>query len=346
MDHTVSRFDPLAMTAAAEGRPAAPTRGSGASISREPRIGVIYNPRSHRNKGQDLDCTERSGITVAQPERREDIASALAQFAQQGIDYLIINGGDGTVRDVLTMGQAVFGDTWPALAILPKGKTNALNVDLGAPAGWNLPDAIAAHATGRRIVRRPLSVAREGAGDAPMLGFIFGCGAFTLGVEVGQDAHDLGFFNSLAVGATGAWGVLQALFGSDSNRWRRGTPIKLTYLPSGEPIPRSKHGDPGRRTLVLASTLEKLPLDIKLFAPGGDGIRLAVLDTARRRIMGVAPAILLGWQPEWLAKGGFHQLSADSFAIEVGEPVILDGESFPAGSYVVGQGPALTFIVP
>jgi hypothetical protein len=346
MDHTVYRFDPLAMTAAADGRPVAGVGGGGASTVREPRIGVIYNPRSHRNKGQDLDCTERPDITVAQPDRREDIASALADFAQQGIDYLIINGGDGTVRDVLTMGQAVFGETWPALAILPKGKTNALNVDLGAPAGWNLSDAIAAYASGRRIVRRPLSVKREGAGDTPMLGFIFGCGAFTLGVEVGQDAHDLGFFNSLAVGATGAWGVLQALFGSNSNRWRRGTPTKLTYLPSGEPMPRSEHGDPGRRTLVLASTLEKMPLDIKLFAPAGEGIRLAVLDTARRRIMGIVPAILLGWRPEWLAKGGFHQLSAQSFAIEVGEPVILDGESFPAGTYVVGQGPELTFIAP
>ena len=214
MDHTVYRFDPLAMTAAADRRPVARVGSGGASTVREPRIGVIYNPRSHRNKGQDLDCTERPGITVARPDRREDIASALADFAQQGIDYLIINGGDGTVRDVLTMGQAVFGETWPALAILPKGKTNALNVDLGAPAGWNLSDAIAAYASGRRIVRRPLSVKREGAGDTPMLGFIFGCGAFTLGVEVGQDAHDLGFFNSLAVGATGAWGVLQALFGS------------------------------------------------------------------------------------------------------------------------------------
>ncbi|MBX7494711.1 acylglycerol kinase family protein [Qipengyuania sp. 6B39] len=346
MDRTIYRFDQLPMSASTGQAPGRSGQGIGAARRDAPRIGVIYNPRSHRNKGQDLECTERPDITVAQPREREDIAAALAAFAADGIDYLIINGGDGTVRDVLTMGQGVFGDAWPALAILPKGKTNALNVDLGAPPGWNLPDAIAAFANGKRIVRRPLSVAREGGGEPPMLGFIFGAGAFTLGIETGQDAHALGFFNSLAVGATGAWGVMQALFGSDANKWRRGTEMSLAYLPSGEPVERSAHGDPARRSLLLASTLAKMPLDIKLFAPDGDGIKLALLDKPRRRILASVPAILLGWRPDWLAGAGFHQLSAHAFSLDVGEPVILDGEAFPAGRYLIGQGPELTFVTP
>lgn len=312
----------------------------------DPRIGVIYNPRSHRNKGQDLACTEREGITVVQPEAREDIAAALTGFAAQGIDYLIINGGDGTVRDVLTMGQDVFGNDWPALAILPKGKTNALNVDLGAPSGWNLPEAIAAYAQGHRIVRRPLVVTRAGSGEPPILGFIFGGGAFTLGVEAGQDAHQLGFFNSLAVGATAAWGVLQGLFGSDTNLWRRGTPMTLAYLPSGKPIAHSGHGDPARRSILLATTLEKLPLDIKLFGKRRSGLKLTLFDKSRRRILACVPAILLGWQPKWLGEAGFHQLDAEGFTLDIGEPVILDGEAFPAGRYTVTQGPELTFVTP
>ncbi|WP_324828781.1 diacylglycerol/lipid kinase family protein [Qipengyuania zhejiangensis] len=346
MDRTIYRFDQLAMSSSSEGRAPVAAGETGAAVTRPPRIGVIYNPRSHRNKGQDLDCAQRPEISVAQPQRREDIATALSDFAAKGIDYLIINGGDGTVRDVLTMGQCVFGDTWPALAILPKGKTNALNVDLGAPSGWNLSDAIAAYGSGSRITRRPLAVSRDGAHDPPMLGFIFGAGAFTLGIDAGQDAHELGFFNSLAVGATSAWGVLQALFGGDGNKWRRGTRMALTDLPSGKAMPHSGHGDRERRSVILASTLRRMPMGLKIFGKERDGLKLAVLDKPRRRVLASLPAICMGWQPDWLEASGYHQISAERFAMDIDEAVILDGEKFPPGRYIIGQGPELTFVTP
>ena len=53
-----------------------------------------------------------------------------------------------------------------------------------------------------------------------------------------------------------------------------------------------------------------------------------------------------GWRPAWLAKAGLHQLGAEGLEIEVTEPVILDGEAFPAGRYRVEQGPELTFVTP
>ncbi len=309
-----------------------------------PRIGVIYNPRSHRNRGQDLDRIQRPDITVAQPRAREDIATALAEFARQKIDYLIINGGDGTVRDVLTMGQDAFGSQWPAIAVLPKGKTNALNVDLGAPSGWSLPDAISAFEEGGRIRRRPLSVLREGSGEPPMLGFIFGAGIFTPAIEAGQGAHRLGFFDSLAVGAAALWAVAQAIIGRSGNMWRRGTAMTLTYLPSREPIPRSAHGNSDRRLIILASTLERFPMHLKMFGPTRGGLKLAILDRARRRMLAALPAICLGWRPSWLPKAGYHQLDPEGFAVDVAEPVILDGEAFPPGRYRILQGPELTFV--
>jgi hypothetical protein len=121
---------------------------------------VIYNPRSHRNKGQDLALGDRERVMLATPEKRGQISSVLEDFAKNGIDYLIISGGDGTVRDVLTCGAEVFGDDWPVLAVLPKGKTNALNVDIGAPANWSLAEAIDAFETGSRVTRRPLDAGR------------------------------------------------------------------------------------------------------------------------------------------------------------------------------------------
>jgi hypothetical protein len=343
MDRVIYNFDSLPQR---HGLASAPKRRSiyRARRTPEPRVGIIYNPRSHRNHGQDLACSGADSIMVAQPRTRDEIAHALAEFARDGIDFLVINGGDGTVRDVLTMGQTVFADRWPAIAVLPKGKTNALNVDLGAPADWSLEGALAAYASGRQIIRRPLAVSREDHDDPAMLGFIFGAGAFTLGIEAGQDAHSLGFFNSLAVGATSAWGVIQGLFGSNRNKWRRGTPMQLTYLPSGKPVPRSAHGDPARRSVLLASTLERMPMGIELFGIPRSGLKFALLDHPLRGLLAALPVILMGWRPRWLAKAGLHQLEADALAIDVAEPVILDGEAFPPGRYRVAQGPELTFI--
>lgn len=325
--------------------PGRPRRSDSRRLSsRRARIGVIYNPRSHRNKGQDLALGERHHVMLATPEKRSQIAAALADFASVGIDYLVINGGDGTVRDVLTCGYSVFGDDWPLLAVLPRGKTNALNLDLGAPADWTLRDAIDAFSGGTTVTRRPLEVVALDGHRAPVRGFILGAGAYTLGVRAGQDAHRYGFFDSLAVGMTSAWGVLQAMFGSDRNPWRRGVEMELRLLPAGERLPHSEHGDPARRELLLASTLWRLPLGIKPFGPPREGLKFAVMDHPTRRLLACLPAILAGWQPSWRARAGIHQGAVEAFELTIDDQFILDGEAFPAGSYLVTQGPELTFV--
>lgn len=343
MDRTIYQFDHIARIS--EGFARAPlSRQDARRRGHAVRVGVIFNRRSHQNMVESRECDDRSNVTIVYPETRLDIARALADFAEQGIDLLVISGGDGTVRDVLTMGGPLFGRHWPKLAVLPKGKTNALNVDLGSPADWTLAEAIDAYTAGRIVKRRPLAVRSADNDDPPMLGFIFGAGAFALGVDAGQDAHRIGFFNSLAVGMTSAWGLTQTLFGSDSNQWRRGAAMELVSLPDGKPMPRSRHGDPARRNLILASTLKTMPLDIALFGKGQKNIRLAVLDHPRRRVMFSVPAILAGWHPRWLANAGFHHLSAEGFAITLDSSFILDGEHFEPGRYIVEQGPELTFV--
>lgn len=310
-----------------------------------PSIGVIYNPRSHRNKGQDLNLGVKANIFVAQPPDTARLKEELARFAARGIDYLVINGGDGTVRDVLTAGQDAFGEAWPDIAVLPKGKTNALNVDLGAPSAWTIGAAIAAYASGRRVVRRPVRVEPLDRDAPPMLGFIFGAGAFTLGIRAGQDAHRLGAIDSLAVGMTTVWGVLQALLGGDDNLWRRGVEMELTLGEEGRDLPRVPFGDPRRRHFVLASTLERFPAGLKPFGEHRAGLKLAVLDHPRRGLLLLMPALLTG-RSRSLREQGFHQLAADPIEIAVDDEIILDGETFPAGRYRLTSGPELRFVVP
>ncbi|MEM6586307.1 MAG: diacylglycerol kinase family protein, partial [Pseudomonadota bacterium] len=210
---------------------AGPGRGERRPFVRDsgeaPRVGVIYNPRSHRNQGTDFDCGVSPLVHISQPSARAQLPQALEELAEQGLDLLVINGGDGTVRDVLTFGHAVFGDDWPMVAVLPKGKTNALTVDLGVPAEWTLQHAIDALEKGKSVRRRPIAIAPvDGASDhlksPQVLGFILGAGAFTTAIRAGQSAHRLGAFNGVAVGVTALWGLAHSVFGGRGHPWRSG----------------------------------------------------------------------------------------------------------------------------
>ena len=312
--------------------------------SAHPVIGVVFNPRSHRNRRLQASLSGRPGVHVAAPERRADLRPALEDFAAKGVSCIAISGGDGTVRDVLTAGLPLFGEDWPPLAVIPAGKTNALNVDLGAPKHWGVSDVIDALASGGRVLRRPMIV-RDLEDGGELAGFVFGAGVFTTAVAAGQDAHRLGAFDSLAVAATAAWGIIQGLLGTDRNRWRRGVPMTIRTGPDRTPLARSRWGDPARRMFVLAATLERFPMGIR---PYGElaGLKLGVVDHPRRRVMAALPAIVSGWTSPWLEANGVHRCATTRIEIDLDGRFILDGEAFPAGRYEIVPGPELSFVVP
>ncbi|UYV16361.1 diacylglycerol/lipid kinase family protein [Porphyrobacter sp. ULC335] len=311
-----------------------------------PTVGVIYNPRSHRNLGADFDCGLCPHVHIAQPRARAQLPEALAEFAAKGIDLLVINGGDGTVRDVLTCGQAIFGDDWPTVAVLPKGKTNALTVDLGVPDDWSLQDAIDALDHGTRVYRRPIAVSPADEPGKRVAGFIMGAGAFTKSIQAGQSAHKLGAFNSMVVGVTGMWALLQSLFAGRNNPWRRGARMRIGLGASDAPMAHSGSGDPERRQLLFASTLERLPAGIKPFGALKSGLKLVAVDQISRRTTALVPLVLIGKIRNGLRERGIHQVAATHFNLSIDDQFILDGEAFPPGDYRIEQGPELAFVAP
>jgi hypothetical protein len=238
----------------------------------------------------------------------------------------------------------VFGDTWPAIVVLPKGKTNALAVDLGLPNVWSLREALEAIRRGKTVVRRPLIVTGAGDEAAQVQGFILGAGMFTMATQAGQQAHRWGAFNSFAVGLTTAWVILQTLFGGAVNLWRRGTAMRLTA--NGRELPRSRHGSPDERFIVLASTLERFPLGMRPFGRSRPGLKLAVVDAPVRWLLALLPLMLAGLDKPFMRRNGFARVDVDELELELGDRFILDGECFPAGHYRLRQGPELRFVVP
>jgi len=344
MHGSIGQFGHLSRMAQAAARDVArsprraPARGA-------PLVGIVRNPRSHRNKGQDSELADCANILVETPRSHAALRETLSRFAARGIDYLAVDGGDGTVRDVLTCGAGIFGDDWPPLVVLPKGKTNALAVDLGLPNVWTLPEAMEALVRGKAVVRRPLTVALPGE-EGAVQGFILGAGAFTIATQAGQEAHRWGAFNSFAVGLTVLWGLLQTLFGLAGNAWRRGVPMELACGSTGEPLPHSRYGALGERFVMVASTLERFPLGMRPFGAVRSGLKLANIDAPVRWMLALLPLMLAGWNPRFLPRFGFHRIDAEALDLELGDRFILDGEYFPAGRYRLRQGPELRFVVP
>lgn len=328
--------------------PAAPQAVSPAPGEHAPRIGLIRNPRSHRNRNHPLETVDPAVIRCEAPTTHAALSEVLAEFSRDGIEYLAVDGGDGTVRDVLTCGQAIWGaGDWPTLIVVPKGKTNALAVDLGLPQEWSLTDALAAVKGRGRVERAPLLITPEDPARETVLGFFLGSGVFTLSIDAGQDAHRLGAFNSFAVGLAIGWSIVQVLFGGKANRWRAATPMDLRRLSDGAPLPHGPHGAMGERFLMVATTFERFPLGLK---PFGDhvapGIKVGLIDSPVRRVMALVPGVLLGAFPGFLARNGAHRVVVDGLDMTLGGSFIIDGEAYPAGRYRLEAGPRLRFVTP
>jgi hypothetical protein len=342
---TIYEFEQLPRVMHAPVLARAPMRRAMPGRSDVPLVGIVRNPRSHGNRGHGPEMAEQPNILTAMPRTREELRLVLIDFAARGIDYLAVDGGDGTVRDVLTCGEGIWA-TWPRLIILPKGKTNALAVDLGVPNAWSLTEALEAAKHGRTVERRALTVEQPGDGAPRRVnGFVLGAGVFTLCTQAGQRAHRWGAFNSFGVALAILLGLLQAFFGGQANVWRAGTAMVLRQGRGGAELPHSGRGDRGRRFLLFASTLHRFPLGLKPFGRLQAGLRLMLLDSPMRRLLAVLPLVALGWTPRGFARGG-HQIKAEEIEFDLGDRFILDGEYFPAGRYLMRQGPRLRFVVP
>lgn len=298
------------------------------------RIGFIRNGKARHNIG-------RYGLEVpgtgdrAMPDSRDDLRDALALFARNGVNALVIDGGDGTIRDVLTMATSCF-DRFPRVAVVPSGKTNALAIDLGLPRDWTEGDAVRALRAGRVVERSPIAIKRPDSRTAELHGFIFGAGAFVLATALAQKTHRLGAFNGLAVGLSIAGCVAQTMFGGDGNPWRQGTPMRIA-LADGRTLDGAKY-------LLFASTLERLPVGVRPFGTPRPGLKMLTIDAQPRRFAAAVPALLGGGDlPQ---ESSYRRNDVDSVDLAIKGDIILDGEIFPGGAMTLSRGAPIAFATP
>jgi len=300
------------------------------------RAGVIHNPTSRRNREAGARRADPPGVLTAATRSPDALDGALAAFAAKGLDLLVIDGGDGTVREVMTRAPSHFGDRLPRFAVLPSGKTNALALDLGAPMDWSLEQAIAAAEDGRFTQRAPLEITRQGAAAPFVRGFILGAGAYVRATELAQRAHHLGLFNNLAVALTLGGAALGALAGGPRSPWRRGSLMRLAEPERGhEPV-----------FLLFASTLKRLPMGLKPLGEPSAELRLLTVTAPPRQLARALPPILSGRFPPWLEAAGYQRQVTSAFDLGLDDRFVLDGETYSGGELRVARGAELGFVKP
>jgi len=298
------------------------------------RIGLVINPRSHANKADPIQMeallARHPDIRAASPTSSAALHDTLRAFASDKVDLLVISGGDGTVRDVLSALAASDFSSPPDLAILSAGNTNLAGRVLGSPGHGShaletLIDAIAnGHERRRTCPVLKISWIGEPA-RPPVYGFLFGAAAFTEAKRIAAETvQRRGIHEGLAVAVTLMATIVKALFDrrstlSDGTRMA----VSVDDAPSGD----------APRFLILATTLDRLMLGLWPFwGQGSGGIRWLDIDAPAPWLGAALAAVLLQRPRRWMARKGYRSGRADSLRIRMEQPFILDGEAFDAGA--------------
>ena len=66
------------------------------------RAGLIWNQHSHRNRGAGAPPPLPEDVIDIVPEQPSHLMAGLKRLAGDGVELVVIDGGDGTIREVLT----------------------------------------------------------------------------------------------------------------------------------------------------------------------------------------------------------------------------------------------------
>lgn len=307
------------------------------------RAGVIRNPGSARNARTraSLSGDARAlGLDYAEPATIEELSQVLDHYLDREVSLLAVDGGDGTVREVMT--QLLSRPSPPPLrlAIMPAGKINLIARDVGwesAGPGALARLALAARhgGDGLRLERRAaLRLDRQHV--SPLYGMFLGAGAFTAAWRLANDElHPRGVLSAPAVAAAFALTLAQTLRHDGAD------------LLAGEKM--ALDGEDGSRFLFLCTTLEKLMMGVWPFWERGGGMHYLRVDAPPKRLRRAMLPLLRGRPQPWMPASGYGSGRAGRLEIRLGAPVILDGEAFAPGAdgrILLSPGPQLEFLRP
>lgn len=313
-------------------RVTAPGRaGSAGELPRRPlRAALLHNPRSGRNRaGPGLlqrVWADAPGLGFHAARTPGEVGAVLSGLLARGLELLVVSGGDGTVKNVLTaLLPRTGGATPPLLALLPSGTANMIAGDVGLPgprAGALRRLQAWAADPGRppALVHRPVLRVQAGSGSEPACGMFFGAGAIHHATRYCLSRlHPRGIRGRLAPALTLVRYLAAAAAG---------------WTPPAQPLAISVDGGPAEtaeRLLLLATTLDHLLWGLRPFwGAGAAPLRLTTVAARPRSLLRALPGLLRGRPGRFGAGDGYASRNAGEVRLWFDGGGTLDGEVLEA----------------
>lgn len=310
------------------------------------QVGVLTNPLSGGNRkgGRAIRKLLAGWTEVLHREatKPDDVLKVLSDFAQKGVELLVINGGDGTVQAVLTvLGREKLFAKPPLLALLCAGTTSMLSRDVGvagspAIALQKIIDWSKAPGKELAVCSRPIVQVQRGS-QAPLFGMFFGAGAICEGIKIFHSRNNpMGWRGQLMPALTMLTLLLAILF---RNRDRL---PPLVHKISFNGCRQEERAD----LLFLVSSLERLFLGMRPYWGEEDGPLYYTAVAARpKRLLRVLPSLFRsGKSCHTTSSNGYSSHKVQEIQLTLQGDFTLDGELYAVAENPVtisSAGPAL-----
>ena len=260
------------------------------------------------------------------------LPSAVSKAAKDGIEHVLIEGGDGTVQGVISefLAQEEAFETFPVFSIIPGGMTNQVSKNVGLKTA--APRAVKSAINGTRLtdIQMPLLSLNDSIGKT-YAGFLFSTGAipqitrYTTG-----KLHKKGIGGSLAV----LGGILKGLRGDDDALMQI-TPITIDNLHSGSHLG------------TVATTLPSLIMGLDPFWGDGEApLRVTWVNGTYRRLARNVLQLWMGQKSKDRSADGLFSKRVSELSYQYEGDIVLDGEflSIPSGKFTVTTTRPVTFL--
>lgn len=316
-----------------------------------PRFGLIVNPRSRGNVG--LRTLPSYGVKGGAPTNHDELRSVLRELARRETNLLLVRGGDGTLREVLSALPEAYGsDPFPAIGLVKAGSTDLVAGEVG---GCTDDDAVARLMRGAEEdalvrVRRPVLRVERAIDEYGVMrtvrGMLLGAGVFTHATQVGQRMlREEGTSHSAMVARTVSSLVRKLVFEGDPDGLMRGRPLALRDARAE----RLEGPAPDRFLTLVSGLRERLFLGRSPFfgEAADDELRHLTIDGPARHLARAFAALAIH-RPQ-LAGPDWHSGASKSLVLETIDPFVIDGELFrapPEGRVRIHADRPITFVSP
>lgn len=312
------------------------------------RPGILCNPlsgRIRRRQAQVRRLLETfPGNRLREVSGVADMAAALRSLAAEGVDLLVIVGGDGTVQMALSclLNERPFAQL-PVLAVVPAGTTNMTALDLGVRGGplrvlRRLQRRLQEPGTPRLVRRRAIRIRQ--ANHADIHGMFFGAGGIAGGVRYFHShIRRLGITGETASGLVILRFLGLFLLGRSKQVI---TPVRTCIREDAGPAQSDSC------LFLLASTLDRLLLGMRPYW----GAAAAPLHVTRvrefpARFWRSLPWLLSGRGGRLKESDGYHSSNVRELELDMEDDFIVDGELYrAAGVLQLSTSEPAAFLVP